>query len=241
MAHRLRVSPDSLVPGELSLGGHDVRYLKHVLRLRPGDELELFDGAGRIASARVVSTEADAVTVELGEPRTAPVPTHSLMLLCAILKGDRMELVLQKATELGVTALQPFESERTVVKLGDRGSKRHARWERVITGAARQSGRADVPGLAPPCSWGEALERLPAGGVRVLCHEGASDAGLGSIGQRAPTVVAVGPEGGFTPDEVALGRQHGFGVAGLGPRVLRAETAAIVAVTLAAHRAGALG
>jgi 16S rRNA (uracil1498-N3)-methyltransferase len=247
MSRRLRVEPDRLVAGRLLLEGGDAHYLARVLRLVAGHELEQFDGTRRTAPARVLSADGSRGMVELdvGEPVTDDhaTPRLPLVLVASVLKGDRMDLVLQKATELGVTGIRPAIATRSVVRLGERRTSRHDRWHRIVIEAARQCGRSDVPALAQTVTFAEALTHLPPGGWRVLFHEGTTDGAFRDLCPPAAdnVVVAVGPEGGFTEDEVDAARAVGFQVASLGPRVLRAETAALVAVVLAARQLGDLG
>jgi len=153
--------------------------------------------------------------------------------------------VAQKATELGVTRIIPVATERSVVRLdAERAASRAARWRKIAVEASRQCGRADAPEIDAPAPLLDALAALSPGGIRLLFHEAergdTARAALASA-EGAAITVAVGPEGGFAPAEVEAARGAGFRVVGFGPRVLRAETAALAALTVAAFARGDLG
>jgi 16S rRNA (uracil1498-N3)-methyltransferase len=249
MTARLYVDPARLASGSLRVDGADFRYLARVLRLREGDPVTLFDGQGHEAPARIAAIDADAAALELSvdavaaaarDPRRLPIT-----LLIALLKGEKMDLVVQKATELGVERLVPVAAARSVVHLdAARGAARVARWRKIAREAARQCDRADTPEIASIAGFAEAL-RLPAeGAFRVIFHEGARAASLRAALPAAPpraAVVAVGPEGGFDAREIDAAEQAGFAVVGFGPRILRAETAAIAAISVVGYALGDLG
>ncbi len=206
-------------------------YLEDVLRLAPGDAVELFDGRGTAWEARIGPGFA---ALELGARREVPLGGPAIHLLFALAKGEKNDLVVQKATELGAARLAPWSAERSVVRLdAAKGAERAERWRRIAEEAARQSGRADVPEVAPPAPLANALADVPAGFRLVVLH-GEGGAPLGALGLTgAPGVAAVvGPEGGLTPEELAACRAAGALHARLGPRTLRAETAAIAVVAL---------
>jgi 16S rRNA (uracil1498-N3)-methyltransferase len=230
-----------LAEGPLALTGEDHHYLAHVLRATAGDEVVLFDGRGGEARARVGAVTAEAIALAVGEVRRAPPPRLELTLLVALLKGEKMDLVVQKTTELGVARIVPVLAERSVVRLDPgRAGARIARWDKIATEAARQSGRADAPGIALPEEAGAAFAR--AAGFRVLFHE-RSDVPLRRVLPEAPpaqAAIAIGPEGGFTEAEIQAATAAGFVVCGLGPRILRAETAAIAALAIIAFSVGDL-
>jgi 16S rRNA (uracil1498-N3)-methyltransferase len=239
---RLYVTPDRLRQGPLGLGGQDFHYLGRVLRVAAGDELVLFDGLGHEAPARVTSV-GEAIDLDVGEPTLAPV-VPPIELVLALLKGEKMDLVVQKATELGVARILPVAAARSVVRLDDdRAETRLQRWKKIAREAARLCGRADVPEIAAPSELAPALSALPHDAWKVIFHEDASAPlrSLLPVEHPEAAVAAVGPEGGFTEQEIAIAVHAGFAVAGLGPRVLRGETAALTAVTLLSHLVGDLG
>lgn len=237
MSTRLLVPRARLGEGRAELEADDLHYLSHVLRLAPGGALEVFDGEGGTYDARLAP---DGRSLILGPRRAAPPPQARIQLAFALARGERCDLVVQKATELGVERLSPFQAERSVVRLeGARAEERARRWARIAGEAARQCGRADVPQVDAPASLGAVLGSAPAGYRAVLCYEGGG-APLAEVVDRAALghLLVIGPEGGFTNGEVEAMLAAGARVASLGPRVLRFETAAIVAVGLVQHLVG---
>jgi 16S rRNA (uracil1498-N3)-methyltransferase len=257
-----RLFVERLQAGEISVAGADWRYLTVVRRARVGDLVTLFDGKGNEAPAAIVAIDAARAVLRAEEPRPAvtgaPLP---ITLVMALLKGEKMDLVAQKCTELGVARIVPAAAARSVVRLDhERAVGRVARWRKIAREAARQCGRADAPEILSPLPFAEALTAAsvpggagvsggPGGTWHALLHEGERAVPLRSAfpapGASAPPLVsaaiAVGPEGGFTPDEVDIARAGGWHIVGFGPRVLRAETAALAAVTVLAHALGDLG
>jgi 16S rRNA (uracil1498-N3)-methyltransferase len=239
----MRVLADTVLEGPRVLTGATFHHLAHVLRVRAGDALTLFDGRGREAEARVVRLWEGELLVQVGEVRQVARPPVALALLVGLLKGEKMDWVVQKATELGVARLVPIATEHGVVKLdAERAAGRRARWVRIAEEAARQCGRADLPEIAEVSRFEDAI--AAAVGWRALLHEGARGVALRGLLPAVPppdVTVAVGPEGGFAPDEVEVARAAGFHVCGLGPRVLRAETCAIAALAVIGFAVGDLG
>jgi len=182
------------------------------------------------------------VSATVGSP-LAPRPESPLRLVLAVapLRGDRMELVIQKATELGVAEIWPVVTHRTdaAARPALRGS-RDQRWERVASGAAEQCGRATVPGLATTATL-DALLARPFVGSRAVLLESGAETPLASLERPQALLLFVGPPGGFEPAEAESLRQAGFVAVSLGPRILRSETAAVAAVSLAQALWGDLG
>ena len=225
---------------EARLERGDAHYLRRVLRLAPGAELEVFDGEGGAYRARL-SGEGDVLM--LGARRVAPESGARVQLAFAMARGERCDLVVQKATELGVARLSPFAAARSVVRLeGDRASERVRRWSRIAAEAARQSGRLDVPQVDAPAPLEGVLAHVAAGTRVVALYEGGGEPLADVVEPGAPAhLVFVGPEGGFAPEEVDALVTAGARLATVGPRILRFETAAIVAVALVQHAIGELG
>ena len=239
---RLFVPRARLGGGRAALEPAEAHHLVSVLRLAPGAALEVFDGEGGVHPARLVLDAAGAPAVELGPRRDAPPPGARVHLAFALARGDRPDLVVQKATEVGVERLLPFEAERSVVRLEpERAAERARRWQRIAAEAARQCGRADVPEVAAPARLADVLA-APAGFRTLLCYEGGGEPLAGAVERGgAGHLVVVGPEGGFTSREVEAALAAGARPVTLGPRILRFETAAIVAAALVQHLAGDLG
>jgi 16S rRNA (uracil1498-N3)-methyltransferase len=227
----------SAAPGaRVALPDHTAHHAREVLRLRAGAAVRVFDGAGAEFEAVLDEVSRRTVSARLG-PSVAPRPESPLRAVLAVspLKGDRMEIVVQKATELGVAEIWPVVTFRTdaAARPALQGS-RGERWERVASGAAEQCGRAVVPHV-PPATTLDGLLARPFDGTRVALLETGAHPSLASlpVDPSAPLVLLIGPAGGFEPAEAEALQAAGFAAASLGPRVLRAETAAVAAVAIA--------
>jgi 16S rRNA (uracil1498-N3)-methyltransferase len=214
-----------------------LHHLQHVLRLGPGAEVEVFDGEGNAWDASFTGTE-----LRLGARRPAPAPAAVVWIAFALPRGEKADWVVQKATELGVARLVPWQAERSVVRLeGRRAAERAERWRRIAAEAARQCGRSEVPEVAEPGPLAAALW-VPDGFERLVLHAGAGEGIAARVRRGAPGHAAlVGPEGGLTEGELEAARTAGFAPVAVGPRVLRAETAAVAVAALLQHLAGDLG
>jgi 16S rRNA (uracil1498-N3)-methyltransferase len=237
---RLFVPPDRIHANPITVDGDEHHHLSRVLRARPGDAITLFDGAGGEVRARIVRIDRDQteLTADTNDAAVAAAPVETpLVLLTAVPKGGRMDFLVQKCCELGVTRIVPIITERSVVR--PEPGKR-ARWEKIAREAARQCGRADVPAVAAPTALAAALAaELPERRI-VLSPEAGGRPLRALLPERAATALLVGPEGGLAATEVEAARAAGFQPASLGSRILRVETAAIVAVALADEAFGAL-
>jgi len=225
---RIFVEPAELTAGELVVRGDEHHYLSHVRRARPGDPVELVDGAGRRAVAAIVRIADDATTLRAGPPQTLAQTPPFVRALVPLIKGDRMETCIEKLVEVGADAIVVWRAARSIARLDDtKRDGRVAKYQAIAQAAARQSGRAQVPRVTSAGDLAAALAGLPDGERLVL--DPTSDAAL-EPGSAADITIISGPEGGLAPDE--LDRLTGFTPVGLGPRVLRAETAPMVAVAL---------
>ena len=236
---RVHLPPARISATRADLTDQARHYLRDVLRLAPGAAVELFDGQGGAWDAVV---EPGFEALALGPRREPQARGPAISLLFALSKGEKGDLVVQKATELGVARLAPWSAERSVVKLdAGKGRERAERWGRIAEAAARQCGRTDVPPVEPPVPLAAALAAVPAGHRLVVLH-GAGGTPLPELGlDGAPGVaLVIGPEGGLTGSELAACREAGAALASLGPRTLRAETAAIAAVAVLQAVAGDL-
>jgi 16S rRNA (uracil1498-N3)-methyltransferase len=240
VSRRLHVPAERIDAGRARLLAEDQHYLRDVLRLEPGAALEVFDGEGGAYDARVAPGGAE---LELGPRREVPPPAARIALAFALARGEKGDLVVQKATELGVALLLPFEAERSVVRLEPRrGEERARRWRKIAAEAARQCGRSEVPDLHVPSTLDEALAAVPRDWRTIVFHEVGGGALSAALEPAAPGhLVVTGPEGGLSAREVGTCSAAGARIATIGPRVLRAETAAITAVALLQHRLGDLG
>jgi len=227
---------DAAPGARLDLPDHSAHHARDVLRLRPGAAVRVFDGRGSEWEARVEAVTRKKLRLHVGGPVTPlPEPQLPIRLALAPLKGDRMEWVVQKATELGVAEIAPVITARTdaAARPALHGT-RQERWEKVAAGASEQCGRAIVPRIAPTCPLSELLA-MPLAGERLVLREPPAAPPLGS--RPAPGAdgvwLLIGPEGGWEPAELARCDDAGFAPVSLGPRILRAETAAVAAVAAA--------
>ena len=236
-APRLFVSADKLDEKELTLAGAEHHYLSRVLRLTIGDEVVLLDGESRIVTTRIAHLSGEAIALE--RLSTVQAATHGepkVTLYLGLLKGERHDLVIEKATELGVRRIVTLCCARSVPDLHhDRAEKRQLRWQRIAKAAAQQCRRPDLPDIAPPQSLATALSALPeATQARLVLYEGTAPPLRGLLGDARGQDVAlvIGPEGGLDDSEMAALQGAGFLPCSLGPRVLRAETAALAALSV---------
>jgi 16S rRNA (uracil1498-N3)-methyltransferase len=225
------------------------QHLVRVLRMQVGAPLRIFNGQGGEFEATIDSIARDAVAARIGAhlsvERESPL---QVTLLQGIARGEKMDLILQKATELGVTAVVPVTTMRSTVRLdADTTQRKDAHWRGVLAGACEQCGRNRIPDLVPAIG----LTAAVAGGssqLKLLLEPDAEATSLKTLlaaafhaGMKIPTMcVLVGPEGGLDPQEVQLAKQAGFVSCQLGPRVLRTETAAIAALAALQSLAGDL-
>ncbi|AKU92134.1 16S rRNA (uracil(1498)-N(3))-methyltransferase [Vulgatibacter incomptus] len=243
---RLLVPPERIGDGKARIRGESLHYLSRVLRVRVGEPLEIFDGRGAAWSGVLASIDAEEAIVGLqGEPRRATRP--AITLAQGLAKGDKLDLVVQKATELGVTRFAPLRLERCVVQLDPaKGADRARRWRRIGEEAARQCGRADVPAVDEPATLRDFLDAAHQRGERIAVLWEEQDPGVrlgpwleANAGE--PLALIVGPEGGLTSAEVDLARSRGAEVLSLGTQVLRTETVGLAVLSIALHLAGELG
>lgn len=227
---------------EIALPDSTAAHLVRVLRLREGDDCVLFNGDGRDYPARIVAAgkrEVRAAIVSTLEVRNeSPL---RIVLLQGIARGEKMDLILQKATELGVAAVVPVNSERSEVKLdAERAAKRVEHWRNVVVSACEQSGRATVPALFAPASLADAARSADATLKLILDPEG--EHALSSMPAPSPSsvAIAIGPEGGWSLRDCETLKSAGFGGLRLGSRILRTETAGLAAIAALQSRFGDL-
>ncbi len=233
--------------GEVVLRGPARRYVCDVLRMGRGDCIVLFDGTGIEYPSRIIESSARNVTLRIlrTQQGSNDSPLH-IRVGVGLLKANKMDLVIQKVCELGVQEVWPVASCRSVPALDtDRAGRRGERWQTIAREASRQSGRSTVADIGPVLSLSEVVARSEDADIALLFTTRAA-LPLEALARRQtgrPERVAllVGPEGGFSPEEEQSAQDKGFLPVGLGPRVLRAETAAILAVGLVQYRFGDLG
>ena len=218
--------------GRLELPEAQAHYIGRVLRLAAGDAVQLFDGSGREFVGELVEVGKKSVQVELREQfaglAESPLRIH---LGQGLSRGERMDWAIQKATELGVAHITPIVSERCEVRLKDeRADKRLTHWQQIAISACEQCGRSVLPSIHPPMLLGDWLARTEAE-LKLVLHPFAEP--LTSHARPASLAFLIGPEGGLSEAEVAAAQHAGYQAARLGPRVLRTETAPVVALSVA--------
>lgn len=237
---RFLVSAEHLDGTKALLRGAELHHLR-VRRLRAGSAVVLMDGRGRERSGIVAEVAAKQAVIALSpeESDSATEPSLTLKLAMALIKADKLDLVIEKATELGVSDVILYSSRRCVAKPR---RDRLPRWQRIAESAAKQSQRARVPTVHAPVTYDQLLQASPDD-TRLLFWERAAPSDSSPVIEppiATCVLAAVGPEGGLTADEGDAARRAGFHILGLGPRILRAETAAIAAIVLCQSRWGDL-
>jgi len=240
------VRPEAVDADRVRFDADEAHHLRRVLRLRSGAVVQATDGTGRLYTIRLVALGTDggwaAIEARAEPARESPC---AVTLAQAILKGDRMSWLVQKATELGVARIVPMETARVVARPAAGAAARHTRWERIAREAVKQCGRVVVPVIDRPRSFAEvAREAATRHDVAWILWEGGGRpvaAAAAETAAAARVLLLVGPEGGFTPDEVAEAEGAGARRVSLGPRILRAESAGLTAVVLCQFLFGDLG
>lgn len=239
---RRRFIADTWTPTTATLTGDQAAHLARVLRATPGQIYDIVAN-GFLHRAEITTVSEKQVQFTLHEELSAEaaLPLH---LLLAVFKFDPMEWAIEKSTELGIAHITPILARRTEKHLAQSSAKRVERWRRIALEAAKQSRRTDIPEIADPTPLKPALERETSS-TRILLSEteqqttltAALETSLRATASEAvspSTAIAIGPEGGWTPEEISLFLQHQWQPVTLGPRILRAETAAIAAIAIAA-------
>ncbi|MHA6483714.1 RsmE family RNA methyltransferase [Paenibacillus sp. strain BS8-2] len=258
---RYFVAPEQFGDGAVTITGEDARHMARVMRMKPGDKMIVSDGAARTVIAAITEMEPQLVRAEIVEtlPQTSE-PRWQVSIAQSLPKADKMELVIQKGTEIGAVAFLPFESERNVVQYdAKKEGKRLERWAKIAKEAAEQSHRHVVPSIGTVLNWKALVKLVPTYDLVIFCYEREGDAahgiGIRSVlssfrqhklpelpeGKSPSILIIVGPEGGFSDREATEAEQAGAVVAGLGRRILRTETAGIVGLTCILYEAGEMG
>lgn len=224
----------------LELSGDKSHYLSVVLRSAPGDTLIVTGTDGSSFHARISAFVKKTAQIDILD-RCEPIPESKLriILLQGLLKGEKMDLVIQKATELGVSQVMPVITERSLV----RETRKLDRWRKIAEEAARQSGRASIPEIAEPQDLLTSVKNADTTSLRIIFWEQGGDPFSSVLRAAAGSdriILCTGPEGGFSGAEVSAANAEGFRTASLGQRILRAETAAIAVVSIAQYVLGDL-
>lgn len=244
-----RILVEDITPSmdRVIITGSEARYINKVLRMKRGQELIIIDGRGRSFQSILERVRYSEVTLKVNRPLPPQPPSPvEITLWQALLKSHAMDYLIQKATELGITAIQPFLSERTVIRIRQENlNAKMERWRQIAKSACRQCNRANLPRFEPPLSFREMVENAPGKGtLKILLWENEDSVDLKgvlrSMGPLHHVSAVVGPEGGFTSKELNLAREHRFHVISLGNRILRAETAAVSLISIIQYEWGDL-
>jgi 16S rRNA (uracil1498-N3)-methyltransferase len=225
------ISPENVSASQIVITGEDVRHIATVLRMKAGDELLLCDGQGTDYAVKIVHADRSLVKTEITNQSKREIRSPRITLGQGLPKSDKMDFIVQKATELGVADIVPIITERTIVKIRDE-EKRIARWQKIAREAAMQSGRPDIPSIGHIVSYTDFLSSLVAhpSTLKLLPWEEETRPIKTALREKQDVksiVVLIGPEGGFSKAEAELAKDRDVHLVSLGPNVLRTETAAI--------------
>jgi 16S rRNA (uracil1498-N3)-methyltransferase len=233
---------------ECDLGGENLRYVKSVLRMKNGDHLILFDGVGWEYETVIKNFSAGGINVEVLGKKRIRDDAPRIALFQALPKANKMDSIVRKATELGACRITPFQSARSVPRLtADKSRARVSRWRSIATEAARQCGRADIPEVNDVLSFDAMLAMAEGGALKIIFWEEESERGVKKLlrdkkceGAKDISVI-VGPEGGFSREEVERAVKKGFISVSLGKNVLKVETAAVTILSIIQYELGIFG
>lgn len=251
---RLFLSPENLSSEQITITGDQAKHLSVVLRVKPGDPVTIFDGQGYKYDCKVLKCKKKEVIAELISKTAYSVESPvSVTLVQGIAKGEKMDLIIQKSTELGVSRIVPVITERTQV----RQTEKTERWKKIALSASQQSGRDKIPEIDEPANFEEFLYQQTRSPHPDLIHEKPeSQLGiifsehkqernlkkvLASFNNAKQLTLLIGPEGGFSKDEISIAVDKGFIEASLGPRILRTETAPLAALSIIQYELGDIG
>jgi 16S rRNA (uracil1498-N3)-methyltransferase len=241
------VDPDAITGSTIRLVGDLLHHLRDSLRLHPGDSLTLNDGCGTRYRVEVTHVTSQAIDCRIIDQHAEPARKASPIVLGqALIKGDKMDWIIQKATELGVDTIVPVHSTHSVIRpRPERLEHQRSRWERIARDAAQQSERWTIPTVADPVDLAQICRQYASAPVKGMLAERSSGPSLATMplpqDHRHSIVLLVGPEGGWAPDEQLFAQEQGFLPLTLGPRILRAETAAIAALSILQSRLDEMG
>ena len=223
--------------------GRDAEHIK-VLRLRPGEELIICDGKGTDYKCRLIRSDKDEAEAEIIEVVQCPAePTVYVKILCGLPKGDKTDYIIQKSVEAGASEIIFFDSERVIAR-PETAEKKLERWQRIAEEAAKQSGRGIIPELKWCASFGKALAEAKETELGLFMYETGERETLPEVLKGVEKIktaaIITGPEGGFEKAEADMAKEHGLHVCSMGERILRCETAPIVALTALMYESGNL-
>lgn len=230
----------------LKIEGNEVRHIRRVLRLKVGDNLSVFDGSGREYEGTIVEEDPSAVMVMVQNILSSKTESHlEITLAQSMVKGEKMDYLIQKGTELGVKEIIPFFSYRSVPLLDkSKRLKRYHRWERIAVEASKQCGRGVVPKIEPLKDYSEMLQTAPLDSLRLILWERGGESlkeVLKESKEKKKVFFIVGPEGGMSDEEVEHAKRAGFIPVTLGRRILRSETASLCLLSILQYERGDIG
>lgn len=231
----------------VTIYGGDAHHIARVMRFNPGDIVIACDNQGKQFTVRLETISDQTVEGQVIEEQTVfSEPRLHVTLAQSLLKRDKLEWIIQKSTELGVHAIWPLDSARSVVKLNRaKAVTRRERWQKIAKEAAEQAHRGLIPEVDGPLSWIDMLDRIAAFDIAIILHEREQKQSLPALWQNVETIdtclIIIGPEGGFEDREVEMAREAGAYPVHLGTRILRAETAALATITCLMWAGGELG
>jgi 16S rRNA (uracil1498-N3)-methyltransferase len=230
----------------LKVEGEEVKHIRKVLRLKEGDEITVFDGLGKEFKGTIVEQGLSTVVIRIGNVYASKGNSPlEITLAQSLLKGEKMDYLIQKATELGVNEIIPFLSSRSVPLLEkSKRQKRHHRWERIAIEASKQCGRGVVPRIASLQDYSDMLQAASSNALRLILWEREGiklKEILERSKERKKIFFVIGPEGGFSQEEVEEGKRADFTPVTLGTRILRAETASLCFLSVLQYEQGDIG
>jgi 16S rRNA (uracil1498-N3)-methyltransferase len=238
MIPRIFVGIDKIENKTALLEGSDVNYIKNVLRLKVGDEISIMDGRSKEYSSKIITMEKDRVKALLIKEKTPRAePSVKVTIAQGIPKNPKMELIVQKATELGAFSIIPVKTERSIVKIREeKEESKMSRWQKIAKEAAEQSGRSSVPLIEQVRSIKDVLELSGSYAKSIILWEMEKETTFKKFLKENKSIksllVLIGPEGGFSHDEVELAKRQGFVTVTIGNRILRTETASLAALSM---------
>ena len=233
------VSPENITADEVTIVGSDVNHIKNVLRMKTGEKFVANDGNGAsyCCAVREIYDDRIVADIEDGQLMSNELPVK-LVLFQGLPKGDKMELIIQKAVELGVSEIYPVEMSRCVVKLDDKKKKsKTARWQSISESAAKQSGRTVIPKIHEPLPYAQALKAAKDFDLLLVPYECADSMAvlkekISQVRENMTVGIFIGPEGGYEEKEIEKAKEAGGEIVSLGKRILRTETASIAALAI---------
>lgn len=238
--HRFYVNPEQIQEATVTILGSDVNHIKNVLRMKQGDEIIICNGQGKDCCCIIKEVSDSVIEAEIQSTKESDTElTARVTLFQGLPKKDKMELIIQKAVELGVYEIIPVMTARSVMKLDDKKKedKKLERWQSIAESAAKQSGRGFIPKIMPVHSYKEAIKKAGTFDLSVIPYENARGIQLtreiiGSLKAHTTIGILIGPEGGFEPSEIELARTNDIMPISLGRRILRTETAGFAILSM---------